>query len=61
MVRRSVDGRNPVGTRRETASDDSRKNAVLRLVIETLEERELGRIERRRGLRELSFSMTMCE
>lgn len=48
VVRRGVDGREAVHTRRHPARDDGGQRAVHRDVIEALEKRELGGVRRRR-------------
>lgn len=45
VVRGRVDRRETVDTLRETTGDDSGEDAVLGLVVQALEERELGRVE----------------
>ena len=47
VVRGGVDGRETVGAGGEAARDVSGEDAVLRGAVETLEERELGRVEGR--------------
>ena len=46
VVRGRVDGGNAVGARRETAGNGDGEDTVLALVVETLEEDELGGVER---------------
>ncbi len=48
MVSSAVDGRETVDTSRETIADIGAENTALGSIVKTLEERELGRVSRRR-------------